>query len=179
MENKIDIKSRIRTVPHFPKKGIMYRDITTLLQDHKAFRHVIREMISRFEGKKIDKVACIESRGFILGSVIAHELGVGLVIIRKPGKLPYRTVRKDYDTEYSSDGVEMHEDSVKPGDNVLLVDDLLATGGTMEAAAALVETAGGNVVGIGFIIELDYCKGRKKLEEYDVVSLVNYGSEED
>ncbi len=178
MGEGIDIKSRIRTVPHFPRKGIMYRDITTLLQDHEAFRHVIREMISRFGDRKIDKVACIESRGFILGSVIAHELGVGLVIIRKPGRLPYRTVRKDYETEYSSDGVEMHEDAVKPGDRVLLVDDLLATGGTMEAAAELVESAGGDVVGIGFIIELDYCRGRERLGKYDIFSLVNYESEE-
>ncbi len=178
MAEKIDLKSKIRTIPHFPKKGVMFKDITTLLQDADAFRYAIQEMLSHFRGKKIDKVVSAESRGFIFGSVLAHELGAGFVPLRKPGKLPYKTIKEEFETEYSKDAFEIHEDAIKNGENVLIVDDLLATGGTLEAATKLVENLGGNVVGIAVLIELGFLNGREKLKKYDIFSLVNYEKEE-
>ncbi len=178
MAGEIDLKSRIRTVPHFPKKGVMFKDITTLLQDSDAFHYAVREMLSHFKNKKIDKVVSAESRGFIFGSVIAHELRAGFVPLRKPGKLPWKKIREEFDTEYSKDAFEIHEDAIERGESVLIVDDLLATGGTMEAAAKLVERLGGNVVGIAILIELGFLKGRERLRKYDVFTLVNYETEE-
>jgi len=178
MMEEIDLKSKIRTVPHFPKKGVMFKDITTLLQDADAFRYAINKMLEYFKGKKIDKVVSAESRGFIFGSVLAHELHAGFVPLRKPGKLPYRTIREEFETEYSKDAFEIHEDAIEKGESVLIVDDLLATGGTMEAAVKLVKRLGGNVVGIAILIELGFLKGRERLKDYDVFTLVNYEKEE-
>ncbi|MCK4531816.1 MAG: adenine phosphoribosyltransferase [Candidatus Aenigmarchaeota archaeon] len=174
----MDLRSKIRTVPHFPKEGVMFKDITTLLQDSDSFRYAIREMLTKFRGKKIDKVVSAESRGFIFGSVIAHELHAGFVPLRKPGKLPWKKIREEFDTEYSKDAFEVHEDSIERGEKVLLVDDLLATGGTMKAAVKLIERLGGNIVGIAILIELGFLKGRKKLRKYDLFTLVNYEKEE-
>jgi adenine phosphoribosyltransferase len=178
MAEKINLRSKIRTVPHFPKKGVMFKDITTLLQDSDCFRYAIKEMLEHFRGKKIDKVVSAESRGFIFGSVMAHELGAGFVPMRKPGKLPWKKIREEFKTEYSKDAFEVHEDSIKKGENVLLVDDLLATGGTMEAAIKLIERLGGNIVGIAILIELGFLKGRERIKKYDLFTLVNYEKEE-
>jgi len=175
---KIDLKSKIRTIPHFPKHGVMFKDITTLLNDSLCFRYVIEEMVDHFAGKRIDKVVSAESRGFIFGSVIAHELHAGFVPLRKPGKLPHKTIREEYETEYSRDAFEIHEDAIKQGENVLIVDDLLATGGTMEAATKLVERLGGNIIGIAILIELGFLNGREKLSKYDLYTLVNFEEEE-
>lgn len=174
----IDVKSKIRTVPDFPKKGVMFKDITTLLQDADSFKYVINEMLKMVKGKRIDKVVSAESRGFIFGSVLAHELGAGFVPLRKPGKLPWKKLREDFDTEYSKDAFEIHEDAIAKGENVVLVDDLLATGGTMEAAAKLVERLGGSIVAIVALIELGFLGGREKLKDYDVFTIVNYEKEE-
>ena len=173
-----EIKSRIRTVPGFPRQGIMFRDITTLLQDADSFAFVVGEMLKAVKGRKIDKVVSAESRGFIFGSVLAHELGAGFVPLRKPGKLPWKKIREEFDTEYSKDAFEIHTDAINKGEKVIIVDDLLATGGTMAAAAKLVERLGGEVAGILALIELGFLKGRKKLKGYDVFTIVNYESEE-
>lgn len=176
MPEKIDLRERIRNVPDFPKKGILFYDITTLLQDSDCFRYAIKEMLKNFEGKRIDKVVSAESRGFIFGSVLAHELRAGFVPLRKPGKLPWKKLREEFDTEYSRDAFEVHEDSIRKGENVIIVDDLLATGGTMVAAARLVERLGGRIIGIAILIELGFLGGRKKLKKYDIFTLVNYDS---
>lgn len=173
----MDLKSKIRTVPDFPKKGIMFRDITPLLADAAAFRCVIRQFLSYCKGKSITVVASAESRGFIFGSVLAYELGVSFVPLRKPGKLPYKKIRQEFRTEYSTDAFEIHEDAIKKGDKVLVVDDLVATAGTAKAAAELIEKLGGEIAGFAFVIELSFLHGRKRLEGYDVFSLVDYGSE--
>jgi adenine phosphoribosyltransferase len=157
------IKSKIRTIPHFPKQGIMFRDITTLLQDRQGLKDVVAAFVSRYKDKKIDVVAGIEARGFILGGVVAHELGVGFVPIRKKGKLPYKTEKVTYDLEYGSDTIEIHVDAIKKGESVLLIDDLLATGGTALAAATLLEKLGGHVVECAFIVDLPELGGKKKL----------------
>ncbi|MCP3681410.1 MAG: adenine phosphoribosyltransferase [bacterium] len=175
---KMELKDKIRTVPHFPKEGIMFKDVTTLLQDSHAFKHVIKEMLKYFEGKQIDVIASAESRGFIFGSVLAYELGASFVPLRKPGKLPYKKIKQEFTTEYSTDAFEIHEDALKQGDKVLVVDDLLATGGTSKAAAQLVEKLGGEVIGFAFLIELSFLKGRKKLDGYDILSLIDYEKEE-
>jgi adenine phosphoribosyltransferase len=173
----MDIKSKIRTVPDFPKKGILYYDITTLLQDPKAFQHVIKKLLDYYTNKEIDVIASAESRGFIFGSILAHDMNASFVPLRKPGKLPHKTIRQDFETEYSSDGFEIHMDAVKKGDKVLIVDDLLATGGTSKAACKLVEKLGGIVIGLAFIIELGFLNGRKNLKGYDILSLINYDQE--
>jgi adenine phosphoribosyltransferase len=172
-----ELKAKIRTVPHFPKEGVMFKDVTTLLKDSRSFRYVIEQMKNYYKGKKIDIVVSAESRGFILGSVMAHELHAGFVPLRKPGKLPAKTLSEDFYTEYSKDAFEIHEDAILPGQNVLIVDDLLATGGTMEAAAKLVERLGGKIIGLAFLIELEFLHGRRKLEGYDIFSLISYGDE--
>ncbi|MDD5087041.1 MAG: adenine phosphoribosyltransferase [Candidatus Nanoarchaeia archaeon] len=174
----MELKDKIRTIPDFPKKGIMFKDITTLLKDHHAFRHVVRQILNYFDGKDINIVASAESRGFILGAVLAHELHAGFVPLRKPGKLPYKTIKQEFQTEYSTDAFEIHEDSVEKGDKVLIVDDLLATGGTAKAAVDLIEKLEGNVVGLAFIIELSFLKGREKLKGHDVLTLIDYEKEE-
>ena len=158
------IKSLIRTVPHYPKQGVMFRDITTLLKDAVGFRVTINEFVHRYTGAKIDKIAAIESRGFIIGAPLAYLLGTGFVPIRKKGKLPGKTMGRDYDLEYGTDRVEIHVDAIAKGEKVLLVDDLIATGGTAEAAAALVQDLGGVIVECCFVIDLPDIGGRKRLE---------------
>ena len=160
------IKSRIRTIPHYPHQGIMFRDITTLLKDPIGLRATIHEIVNRYKHIKIDKVAGIESRGFIVGTPVAYELGLGFVPIRKKGKLPAETVGRDYQLEYGSDRIEIHVDAIQPGDRVLLVDDLIATGGTAEAATKLIEDMGGIVVECCFVIDLPDVGGRARLEKH-------------
>ena len=159
------IKSRIRTVPHYPHQGIMFRDITTLLKDPVGLRATIQEIVTRYKDMKIDKVAGIESRGFIVGTPVAYELGLGFVPIRKKGKLPAETVGRDYELEYGTDRIEIHTDAIQKGDRVLLVDDLIATGGTAEAATGLIQDMGGVVVECCFVIDLPDIGGRARLEK--------------
>lgn len=159
------IKSRIRTIPHYPRHGIQFRDITTLLKDPVGFRIAMDELVNRYAGQKIDKIAAIESRGFIVGAPLAYKLGVGLVPIRKPGKLPAETIGHDYQLEYGADRVEMHTDAIARGEKVLLIDDLIATGGTAEAACALIEKLGGEVVECAFLVDLPEVGGRQRLEQ--------------
>lgn len=173
----MDLKSKIRRIPEF--KGVVFWDITTLLRDRKAFRECIRKMADHYRKKDIDVIVSNEARGFIVGSAVAYELGVGFVPIRKKGKLPSKSVALTYWKEYESDVIEIHEDAIKRGEKVLLVDDLLATGGTMKASAELVEKLGGRVIGMGFLIELEYLHGRATLEDrYDVFSMINYKTTE-
>jgi adenine phosphoribosyltransferase len=164
----------IRDIPDFPKKGIIFKDITTLLKEPKAFKEVHDLIVERYKDKKIDKVIGIESRGFIFGSVVAYLLGCGFVPARKPGKLPYKTIREDYELEYGSNTLELHVDAVEEGENILIIDDLLATGGTALATAKLVEKLKGNIVGIEFLIELEFLKGIDKLKGYNVNSFIKY-----
>jgi adenine phosphoribosyltransferase len=171
------LKKKIRDIPDFPKKGVVFRDITTLLKDGKALQHAINEMKKKCKEKKVDVIVGIESRGFILGGIIAHELGVGFVPVRKKGKLPAEVIKAEYDLEYGKDHIEIHKDSILEGQKVMIIDDLLATGGTAAAAVRLVESLGGKVVGLVVLIELSFLKGRKKLEGYDVFSLIKYESE--
>lgn len=173
------IKSLIRTVPHYPKQGIMFRDITTLLKDPVGFRITVNEFVKRYAGRKIDKVAGIESRGFIIGGAIAFQLGLGFVPIRKKGKLPAETIGHDYELEYGTDRVEVHVDAINGGETVLLVDDLVATGGTAGAAAALIEASGGQVAECCFVIDLPALGGRKRLEAkgYTVFALCEFEGE--
>lgn len=170
----MDLKNKIRNVSHFPKKGVIFRDITPLLQDPEAFRHVISEFLEYYKGKDIEVIASAESRGFIFGSVLAHEMNASFVPLRKPGKLPYKTLRQDFETEYSKDGFEIHQDAIEKGNRVLIVDDLLATGGTSKAAIDLIEQLGGSVVSLAFLIELGFLNGRNKLKGYDILSLIEY-----
>jgi len=164
----------IRDVPDFPKKGIVFKDITTLLQNGDAFRLALNRMMKKYLDTKIDKVVGIEARGFIFGGVLAYKLGCGFVPARKPGKLPYRAIREEYTLEYGTNALEIHDDSIAAGDRVLIVDDLLATGGTALAAAKLAEKLGGKVAGIEFLIELGFLHGRDKLAKYPVHSLITY-----
>lgn len=159
------IKSRIRTIPHYPHEGIMFRDITTLLKDPVGLRTTIEEIVQRYRTEKIDKVAGIESRGFIIGAPVAFALGVGFIPVRKQGKLPAETIGCDYQLEYGHDKVEIHVDAISKGDRVLLVDDLIATGGTMEAAIRLVQEAGGEMVECCFVIDLPNIGGSKRLRQ--------------
>lgn len=158
------IKAKIRTIPDYPKTGIMFRDITTLLADPAGFRKAVDELVQAHAGFRIDKVAGIEARGFILGGAVAHQLATGFVPIRKKGKLPHQTIGEDYELEYGIDRVEMHTDAIRPGDQVLLIDDLIATGGTAHAAIKLIKKAGGKVIGCSFVIDLPELGGRAKIE---------------
>jgi adenine phosphoribosyltransferase len=166
------LKSRVRDVPDFPQPGVLFRDITPLLADPAAFRMAIDAMAAPYEG--IDHVVAIESRGFILGAPVAYCLNAGLILVRKVGKLPSNTIREDYGLEYGTNTVEIQLDAINPGEQVLIVDDVLATGGTVRAAANLVERLGASVVGISLLIELTFLGGREKLEGYDVRSLLRY-----
>ncbi|MBW2978347.1 adenine phosphoribosyltransferase [Candidatus Woesearchaeota archaeon] len=173
------VKSKIRTIPHWPKQGVMFRDITTLLKDKEGYNHMIELLVKRYKDMNVDVIVGVESRGFITGAVLAHRLGVGFVPIRKPGKLPAETVSEEYKTEYSTDKIEVHKDAIPPGSNVLLVDDLIATGGTALAAANLIKKLNGNVVECSFIIDLPDLGGKKKLEQagYNVFNLVEFEGE--
>ena len=172
-----DIKGLIRSVPGFPKPGIVFRDITTILKDKDGLAACVDQIADRFAGRGIDMVVGIEARGFIFGPAVALKLGVGFAPVRKPGKLPAETLKESYELEYGTDEIEIHKDAIQPGQKVLLVDDLLATGGTMAACCRLVEALGGRIEGIGFVIDLTFLNGREKLANYDVFSLVEYDSE--
>jgi adenine phosphoribosyltransferase len=161
----LDLKALVRTIPDYPKPGILFRDITTLLGHGAGFRETIHRFTARYEGQGIHKVAGIEARGFILGGAIAHHLGAGFVPIRKKGKLPHQTVGNDYELEYGTDRVEVHRDAILPGERVLLVDDLIATGGTAAASIALIEQLGGLLVEACFVIDLPDLGGRRRLEQ--------------
>ena len=168
------IKSKIRTVPHWPKKGIMFKDVTTLIKNPEGFKETIDLLHKRYANKNIDKVVGIESRGFIFGAPLAYLLGCGFVILRKPGKLPAECVCEEYTLEYGTDKVEVHKDAIKKGERVLIVDDLLATGGTMAAARNLIKKLGGEVVECTFVVELIDLKGRDKLKGESVYSIVEF-----
>jgi adenine phosphoribosyltransferase len=168
------VSAAIRDVPDFPKPGIVFKDITPILSDGGHFRTVIDALVERWKGERIDKVTGIESRGFVFAAPLAYALGAGLTIVRKPGKLPWRTMREAYALEYGENVLEMHEDAFRPGERVLVVDDVLATGGTASAAVRLVEGLGGVVAGLGFVLELEALGGRTQLADHDVVSLLGY-----
>ncbi len=170
----VDIAGKIRAIPDFPKQGILFRDIMPLLQDPEALRFTVDKLADYAHSKEAELVVGAESRGFILGAAMAYKLGIGFAPARKPGKLPWKTISAEYDLEYGTDSLEMHEDAIKPGMRVLIHDDLLATGGTARAKCELVERLGGVVVGLAFIVELVDLHGRDKLTGYDVYSLVKY-----
>ena len=168
------LKALVRTVPDFPKPGILFYDITTLLKDKTGFARLIDAMASHYIERKVDLVLGIEARGFIFGPALAYRLNAGFVPVRKPGKLPAKVARVSYDLEYGSDAVEIHVDAIQPGQRVVLVDDLLATGGTMEATVKLARQLGGEIVGLAFAVELDFLKGRDRFKDLDVYSLLHY-----
>lgn len=170
----MDLAQMIRDVPDFPVKGILFKDITTLIKDPAAFREAVDRMAAPYEGMEIDLVAAIESRGFIFGAPLAYKLGAGFVPVRKPGKLPAETISASYTLEYGTNTLEMHKDAIRPGQRVLLVDDLLATGGSAKAAATLIEQLGGKVVGVAFLIDLTFLHGVEKLKGYDVRSIIQF-----
>lgn len=173
----MDFSTVIRTIPDYPKAGIQFRDITTLLGNPRAFRRAVDELVQPYAGLRIDKVAGIEARGFILGGAVAHQLSTGFVPVRKKGKLPYTVIGEDYDLEYGKDRVEIHADAVKQGDQVILIDDLIATGGTAVAAIKLLERAGAKVIGCSFVIDLPDLGGADKLRALglEVQTLVSFG----
>jgi len=168
------LKDIIRDIPDFPKKGIVFKDITTLLADAKSFHRMVDLLAHRYLGEKIDQIVGIEARGFILGSALAYKLGTGITLVRKPGKLPYKTRSISYELEYGTDTLEIHEDAFKKGDRVIIADDLLATGGTMAAVVDLVEQFGADIHECAFMAELDFLQGRKKLPEGKVYSLLKF-----
>ncbi|HEX5233734.1 MAG TPA: adenine phosphoribosyltransferase [Silvibacterium sp.] len=168
------LKELVRTVADFPKPGILFYDITTLLKDKKGFAELIDALAAHYIGRDVDLVLGIEARGFIFGPALAYRLNAGFVPVRKPRKLPAPAARVTYDLEYGSDSLEIHLDAIEPGQNVVLVDDLLATGGTMEATVKLVQQLGGHISGLAFAVELDFLKGRERFPDYDVFSLLHY-----
>lgn len=168
------LKDKIRNIPDFPKKGIVFRDFAPLLEDKKAFGVAIDCLVEEFQDDGVDKVVGVDARGFILAGALAHQLKAGMVMVRKKGKLPFDTEFEDFDLEYGKATLEIHKDSIRPGEKVLLVDDVLATGGTMEATAKLVEKLRGEIVGIAFLIILDYLPGRERLQGYELFSLIDF-----
>lgn len=170
----MNLESKIRNIQDFPKPGIGFKDITTLLKDGDAFKEAVDSIVSNLKDKNIDYVVGPEARGFLLGAPVAYALGAGFVPIRKPGKLPAEVVSFEYDLEYGTDKIEMHKDAIEKGKRVAIVDDLLATGGTVEAATKLVESLGGEVVSLQFLIELEFLNGKEKLKGYDVESIIKY-----
>ncbi|AKL95183.1 adenine phosphoribosyltransferase Apt [Clostridium aceticum] len=170
----MDLSKKIREVQDFPKEGINFKDITTLLQDKDAFQYMVNELCDQLKDLDIDIVIGPESRGFLVGAPVAYKIGAGFVPVRKPGKLPYETMRHEYQLEYGSDALEIHKDAIQPGQKVAILDDLLATGGTVLATAKLVEALGGEVVSINFLIELVFLNGRSVLKPYNIKALVSY-----
>lgn len=170
----MNLEKKIRVIDNFPKPGISFKDITTLLQDPEAFKYAVKQMAGFCKERAVDLVVGVESRGFILGAPLAYELGLGLALVRKPGKLPGEVLTVEYDLEYGTDSLEIHKDAIKSGMNVVIVDDLLATGGTIGATAELMERVGAKISGFTFLIELEYLDGRSKLDGYDIQTLVKY-----
>ncbi len=170
----MNLTEHIREIPDWPKKGILFYDITTLIGNAQAFESSIDQLAAYFQDRQIDLVVSVEARGFIFGGALAYKLGAGFVPARKPGKLPGEKVRVEYALEYGTDAIEMHKDAIRPGQRVLIFDDVLATGGTVAATAGLVQRLGGQVIGIAFLIDLTFLKGREKLKGYDLFSLVQY-----
>lgn len=176
MNNSLLEKS-IRNIPDFPKPGILFRDVTTLIQNKVAFKKSIDLLAKKYKGKGIDKVVGVEARGFIFGAAVAHKIGAGFVPVRKKGKLPYKTISTTYKLEYGTDTLEIHKDAINPNEKILIIDDLLATGGTICAVTNLVNQLGANIMAIAFVIELVDLKGRDKLKEYPVYSLIKFEGE--
>lgn len=176
----MNIDKYIRKIPNFPKEGILFYDITTLFENSQAFKYAVDCIYEKFKDKSIGKIVGIDARGFLLASVLAYKLDIGLSIVRKKGKLPYKTISQDYVLEYASNTIEMHEDTITNGERVLIVDDLIATGGTMEATADLVEKMGGEIIGIAFVIDLPFLGGSNKMRErgYEIFNLIEYDGEE-
>ncbi|MFA6216072.1 MAG: adenine phosphoribosyltransferase [Candidatus Omnitrophota bacterium] len=170
----MDLKAAIRDIPDFPKAGILFRDITTLLMDKKAFKKAVDELVRKYKNKKIVKIVAVESRGFILGGALAHKLGAGFIPVRKKGKLPWKTSSVTYDLEYGTDTLEIHQDAIKPGERVLIIDDLLATGGTIKAVIDLVKQLQGKIIGVACLIELTGLKGKEKIKGYPFFALIKY-----
>ncbi len=170
----MDLKAKIRNVPDFPKPGILFYDITTLLRDKDGFQHVVDALADPFKGRGVDLIVGIESRGFILGGAVADALGAGFVPVRKPGKLPARAVKESYALEYGTDALEIHEDAVTPGQRVVIVDDVIATGGTAKATASLVRRLGGIVHALAFLVELEFLNGRGKLAGENIHTVIRY-----
>lgn len=169
-----NLKSKIREIPDWPKKGVGFKDFTPLLEDPESFKLTIDKLAEFFANQGVKKVVGIDARGFLLASAVAYKLNAGVAIVRKKGKLPSETIIREYDLEYGSNAIEMHKDAVKKGEKTIIIDDVLATGGTAKAAADLVEELGGDIVGIGFLIDLTFLKGKEKLSKYKVVSLIQY-----
>lgn len=177
MKNDPLLERAIRNIPGFPKPGIIFRDITTLIQDKEAFKKAVDDLSKEYENKGIDKVVGVEARGFIFGACLAQRIGAGFVPVRKKGKLPSKTISASYELEYGTDTLEIHEDAITAGEKVLILDDLLATGGTVKAVIELIKKLKGEIVGAGFVIELVDLKGRDKFKEYPVTSLVKFSGE--
>ncbi|MDD2807873.1 MAG: adenine phosphoribosyltransferase [Patescibacteria group bacterium] len=175
----VDLKSKIREIPDWPKPGINFKDITTLLQDKAAFKQAVDSLAQNFAGQQIDKVVGIDARGFLIAAPLAYQLQAGLAIVRKPGKLPFTTIEQEYTLEYASNILEMHDDAIAAGEKILLIDDLIATGGTAEATCDLIEKLGGQIVGAGFLIELSFLPGAQKLRDrgIPIISLIKYDHE--
>jgi len=169
-----DFSKYVRDIPDFPKKGIVFKDITGLLKNGPVFKQLIDEMARHYDGQKVDAVVCMEARGFLIGSALAYRLGCGLIPVRKKGKLPWQVYRKAYDLEYGQDHLEVHQDGIEPGQNVLIVDDVIATGGTVGAVVELIKEMKGNIIGAAFLIELTFLKGRDKLQDIPVLALIKY-----
>ncbi|TXJ21067.1 adenine phosphoribosyltransferase [Brachyspira aalborgi] len=170
----MELKDYIRSIQDYPKEGILFRDITTLLKDKDAFKLAIDKMAEQVKDKKVDLIVGAESRGFLIGSALAYKMNCGFIPVRKKGKLPYKTISEEYALEYGTDTLYMHEDAIKKGDNVLVVDDLIATGGTALAMIKMVEKLGGNVIGSSFLIELEELNGRKEIEKYPINIVIKY-----
>jgi adenine phosphoribosyltransferase len=173
-EGTMDLRAFVRDIPDWPKEGVIFKDITPLLGNSQSFKYAIDMIADHFKDREIDAVLGAEARGFILASALAYKLGCGFIPARKPGKLPYNTLRAEYELEYGLDSLEMHEDAVKPNEKILVVDDVIATGGTAAAKVQLVEQLGGVVAGIAFLIELSFLNGRSKLSDYEIFSLITY-----
>ncbi|KKR54650.1 MAG: Adenine phosphoribosyltransferase [Parcubacteria group bacterium GW2011_GWA2_40_23] len=173
----LNFKEHIREIPDWPQKGVNFKDITPLLQNADVFKALIDELVKPYEAMEIDKIVVIDARGFLLGTAMAYKLGCGISLVRKKGRLPYKTIEESYQKEYGPDILTMHEDAVLPGEKVLIVDDLLATGGTMQATVNMVEKLGGEIVGISVIVDLPFLGGSKKFPKYTFKSLITYLSE--
>jgi adenine phosphoribosyltransferase len=167
----------VRSIPNWPIKGVIFRDITTLLQDPKAFKEICQIFYNRYANQKVDKIVGIDARGFLFGSVLAVELGIGFVPIRKKGKLPYKTISESYTLEYGEETIEIHEDAIDRGDRIVIIDDLMATGGTIAASAALVEKLGGDILECAFVIELPDLKGREKMGDRNLFAILEFEGE--